>query len=93
MNRGKKEVSTVPNIKSAEKRVRVTAKQTARNKAIKTNLKTVTKKAEAAIAVSADDSVDAVRFAIKRIDQAVSKGVLHKNTAARKKSALAKKIG
>lgn len=83
----------MPNIKSAAKRMRVTAKKTAQNKAIKSNLKTITKKAEAALADSADNSVDAVRLAIKRIDQATAKGVLHKNTAARKKSALAKKLG
>jgi len=83
----------VPNIKSAEKRVRVIAKKTARNKAIKTNLKTMIKKADAAVAASADNSVDAVRLAIKRVDQAAAKGVLHKNTAARKKSALMKKLG
>ena len=83
----------MPNIKSAEKRVRVIAKKTARNKAIKTNLKTMIKKADAAVAASADNSVDAVRLAIKRVDQAAAKGVLHKNTAARKKSALMKKLG
>lgn len=83
----------MPNIKSAEKRVRVIAKKTARNKAIKSNLKTMVKKADAAVATSADNSVDAVRLAIKRIDQAAAKGVLHKNTAARKKSALMKKLG
>lgn len=83
----------MPNIKSAEKRVRVSARQAARNKAIKTNLKTVTKRAEAAVASSAENSADAIRFAIKRIDQAAAKGVLHKNTASRRKSALMKKLG
>lgn len=82
----------MPNIKSAKKRVKVIATKTARNKAIKTNLKTNIKKAEIACANGADDREAAIRMAIKRVDQACAKGVLHKNTAARKKSALARKL-
>ena len=81
----------MPNIKSAKKRVRVNETKTLRNKSIKSNLKTTIKKADAAI----HDGVDAdasARLAIKKIDQAVAKGVLHKNTAARKKSAIARKM-
>ena len=80
----------MPNIKSAKKRVKVIAVKTARNKAVRTALKTEIKKANAAIA-SGENTVEAVRAAQKKIDQAVAKGLLHKNTAARKKSALAKK--
>lgn len=80
----------MPNIKSAKKRVRVIAAKTARNKANRSELRTEIKKADAAIA-SGENVAEAVRVATKKIDQAVAKGLLHKNTAARKKSALAKK--
>ena len=81
----------MPNIKSAKKRVLVSASKTARNKAVKSNLKTTIKKAEAAIA-EGGDSREAIRLAIKRIDQAQAKGILHKNTAARRKSKLVRKL-
>ena len=79
------------NIKSAKKRVLVSASKTARNKAVKSNLKTTIKKAEAAIAEGGDNQ-EAIRLAIKRIDQAQAKGILHKNTAARRKSKLVRKL-
>ena len=82
----------MPNIKSAKKRVKVIATKTQRNKAINSNLKTTIKKAEAAIAGSAEDRTAAVTLAIKKIVQAAAKGLLHKNTAARKKSRLAVKL-
>ena len=78
----------MPNIKSAKKRVKVIATKTARNKANRSALKTQIKKADEAIAT---DKQEAVKAAVKKIDQAVAKGLLHKNTAARRKSALAKK--
>lgn len=81
----------MPNIKSAKKRVKVTETSTLRNKAIKTNLKTTLKKANAAIDSGANAD-EVARLAIKKIDQAAAKGVLHKNTAARKKSAIARKL-
>ena len=81
----------MPNIKSAKKRVRVIEKKTAENRANNSALKTSIKKANAAIEANAADKEVAVRAAEKKIDQAVAKGLLHKNTAARKKSALAKK--
>ncbi|MBQ7989982.1 MAG: 30S ribosomal protein S20 [Oscillospiraceae bacterium] len=74
------------NIKSAKKRVEVIKKKTLRNKMIKSNLKTVVKKAEA------EPTAENVTFAIKRVDQACAKGIMHKNKAARKKSQLAKKL-
>lgn len=77
------------NIKSAKKRVEVIKTKTLRNKMIKSNLKTVIKKADAA---EGADKEAAVRAAIKKVDQACAKGILHKNTAARKKSQLARKL-
>ena len=82
----------MPNIKSAKKRVKVIATKTARNKAINSALKTEIKKANAAIDTNTENKAEAVRVAIKAIDKAAAKGVLHKNTAARKKSSLARKL-
>lgn len=78
----------MPNIKSAKKRVLVNRTKTAENKMVKSNLKTVLKKAE----VKSEDQAAAIAVAIKKVDQAVAKGLLHKNCAARKKSQLAKKL-
>lgn len=82
----------MPNIKSAKKRVVVTATKTQRNKSANTALKTAIKKANIAIDTNAADKAAAVKAAEKKIDQAVAKGLLHKNNAARKKSALAVKL-
>ena len=82
----------MPNIKSAKKRVKVINTKTMRNKAVKSALKTTLKKADAATAVKAPESEAAVRAAIKAVDQACAKGLMHKNCAARKKSQLAKKL-
>ena len=75
----------MPNIRSAKKRVKVSATKTATNKARKSNLKTMIKKADAACAANAADKEAAVRVAIKRVDQACAKGLMHKNAAARRK--------
>lgn len=77
----------MPNIKSAKKRVKVIETKTAKNKAIKSELKTLIKKANAETASKED-----VTAAIKKVDQAASKGIMHKNKAARKKSQLAKLV-
>jgi small subunit ribosomal protein S20 len=82
----------MPNIKSAQKRVKVIAVKTARNKAYNSALKTAIKKANLAIDTSAADKDEAVRLAMKKIDQAAAKGIIHKNTAAHRKSALALKL-
>ena len=82
----------MPNIKSAKKRVLVNATKQARNKSANSALKTALKKANAAIEANSDDKEVAVKLAIKKIDQAVAKGLLHKNNAARKKSALTVKL-
>ena len=76
----------MPNIKSAKKRVKVIAAKTLQNKMIKSNLKTVIKAADA------EKSPEAIKLAIKKVDQACAKGIMHKNKAARKKSQLAKKL-
>lgn len=80
----------MPNIKSAKKRVRVTETKTLRNKAIKSDLKTAIKKADAAAANNDANVNEAVTAAIRKVDKACAKGVMHKNKAARKKSQLAK---
>ena len=83
----------MPNIKSAKKRVKVIEKKTLRNNMIKSAYKTAVKKFEEA--VNAGNIAEAkVLFseATKKIDQACSKGVIVKNTAARKKSSLSKKL-
>lgn len=77
------------NIKSAKKRVLVQAKREARNKACRSNLKTVIKQANAATAANAENKDALVKAAVKKIDQACAKGIIHKNCAARKKSTLA----
>ncbi len=81
----------MPNIKSAKKRVKVIETKTLRNKNIVSDLRTHIKKAEIAIAKNDADKDVAIKVAVKKIDMAVTKGVLHKNTAARKKSKLVKK--
>ena len=80
------------NIKSQIKRNRQTVKRTERNKAVRSELKTRTKNAAVAAAAGADDAAELVRAAQKRIDSAASKGIIHKNAAARRKSRLAKKL-
>jgi len=82
----------MPNIKSAKKRVNVIATRTALNKAKKTELKTMLKKADQAVAENAENKAEVVRAAIKKVDQAAARGLIHKNNAARKKSALAAKL-
>ena len=78
----------MPNIASAEKRVRVTEKRTLRNKSFNSALKTAFKKANNAVSKNEEDRLELVRLAVKKIDQGVSKGIVHKNTANRKKSRL-----
>ena len=79
------------NIKSQKKRILTNAKAAERNKAVRSELKSRMKSAEAA--VGEDGNEDAIQAAIKKIDMAAQKGVIHKNAAARKKSRLMKKAG
>ncbi len=83
----------MPNTKQAAKRMRITAKRTARNRAVKSRVKTAIRRFSDTLA-QGDFTVaeDKLRNAMKIIDKAVSKGVLHKNAAARKKSRLAKRF-
>ena len=81
------------NIKSAKKRILVNARRAERNKAIRSRVKTMIKKVEAAVA--AGDKVKAqaqLPLAVKEIYMACSKGVYHKNTAARKVSRITKLV-
>ena len=80
------------NIKSQIKRNRQNLKAAARNKAVRSELKTRTKNAVTAIETGADDAAAATKAAVKRIDTAATKGVIHKNAAARRKSRLMKKL-
>jgi len=83
----------MPNIKSAKKRVLVTKKKTLINQMHKTALKTAVKKFEAAVeAADKDNAKTLFNEAVKKLDQGVKQGILHKNTAARKKSQLAIKL-
>ena len=83
----------MPNIKSAAKRVQLEKIRNARNKAEKTALKTTLKKFGAAVAEGNRDAAAATyKVAVKSVDRAVSKGLLHKNNAAHKKSKMAVKL-
>ena len=76
----------MPNIKSAKKRVKVIATKTMQNQMVKSQLKTAVKKFEASLDAGKDDAAAAYAYVVKKTDQAVAKGILHKNTAARRKS-------
>jgi len=82
----------VANIKSQIKRIKTNEIRTERNKAVKSELRTwIRKFRDAADSGDAAAAKDALATASKKLDKAVSKGVLHKNQAANKKSAMAKK--
>ena len=83
----------MPNIKSAKKRVLVIKTKTMQNKIFKTQLKTDIKKYQAALATGDQAAAQAAyRAAVKKIDQAAARGIIHKNAAARKKSQFTKAI-
>lgn len=83
----------MPNIKSAKKRVKVIETKTLRNQMIKTNIKTSIKKFEAFVAdANKEEALAAFTDTVKKLDKAVAKGIMHKNTVARKKSQLALKL-
>ncbi len=83
------EVSDLANIKSAKKRILVIETKTLRNKVIKSKVKTLIKKVEAAIAAGDKAAAqEALKVAISEISKATSKGIYHKNTASRKISRL-----
>ena len=83
----------MPNIKSAIKRVNVIEKKTLRNNMVKSGYKSAVKKFEQAVeAGNKEEATKLLALATKKVDQACTKGVIVKNTAARKKSNLAKKL-
>ena len=80
------------NIKSAKKRIRVAARRQARNRHVRTGTKTAIKKVTTAVKSGGADVRELLVAATRTIDKACSKGVYHKNTAARKKSRLARMV-
>ena len=81
------------NIKSQIKRIKTNEKARQRNKAVKSSLKTAIRKAREAVAAGDVEKATVLqRAAARELDKAVSKGVIHKNQAANKKSALASKV-
>lgn len=80
------------NIKSAKKRVLVSEANYQRNKSYRSALKTALKKADAAISENSADAAETVKVAVKKLDQAGAKGIMHRNAVARKKSQLANKL-
>jgi small subunit ribosomal protein S20 len=83
----------VANIKSQIKRIGQNERRRVRNKAVKSELKTAVRRfREAAEAGNTDDATTAMRSASRLLDKAASKGVIHKNQAANRKSAMAQRI-
>jgi len=83
----------LPNIKSAKKRVKVSNTKAQQNKMFKTSFKTVLKKCETALNATDKAAAEAAyAAAVKKIDKAAAKGMIHKNTAARKKSRFAARL-
>lgn len=88
-----REVFELANIKSAKKRILVSQKRHDKNKAIKSSVKTAMKKVDAAVAANDKAAAEAALLAAtSTIDKAATKGVYHKNNAARKVSRLAKAV-
>lgn len=89
----RKGVNLLANIKSAQKRILVTARQTARNRMIKSQLKTAIRRFEEALAAeNYEEAKTRLRFVEKKLHQAAAKGTIHKANAARKVSRLTKKL-
>lgn len=80
----------MPNIKSAKKRVKVIAKKKVSNNDFRSSMRTAIKNVEKA--TDKNSATEKLNIAIQRIDKAVSKGLVHKNYAARQKSRLTKKV-
>ena len=81
----------MPNIKSAIKRVKTNAAANAQNSQTKSAMRTAVKRAETAVINNDENKNDSIKAAIKAVETAASKGLIHKNAAARKKSQLLKK--
>jgi small subunit ribosomal protein S20 len=83
----------VANIKSQIKRIKTNEKRRLRNQAVKSSVKTAIRKfREAAEAGDKEKAIELQRVAARKLDKAASKGVIHKNQAANKKSAMAKRV-
>jgi small subunit ribosomal protein S20 len=82
----------VANIQSQIKRNRQNERRRLRNKGVRSELRTRTKSAVSAVESGSEDSVEQLRQAVKRIDKAAAKGVIHKNQAANRKSRLMRRI-
>ena len=80
------------NTPSAKKRIRQNEKRRLRNRAVRSAVRGSVKNAREALTGKAADSATVVHEAIRAIDRAVTKGIMHRNTAARRKSALARKL-
>lgn len=80
------------NIRSQIKRNRQNERRRVRNKSVRSEMRTRTKVAVSAVEQGTEDSVDALRLAVKRIDKAAAQGVIHKNQAANRKSRLMRRI-
>ena len=80
------------NIKSQIKRNKQNEKRRLRNKGVRSDMRTRTKAAVSTAEAGSDDAAEALRIALKRIDKAAAKGVIHKNQAARRKSRLVARV-
>lgn len=81
----------MPNIKGAIKRVKQSAAANVQNSHAKASMRTAVRKADAAILAKEENAQELVKAAVKQVDTAARKGLIHKNTAARQKSRLTKK--
>ena len=80
------------NIRSARKRMRQNEKRRLRNRMIRSRVATAVKAAQAALSQKPDEAKAPAAAAIRALDKALTKGIFHKNTVARKKSALARRL-
>lgn len=80
----------MPNIKSAVKRVKVSKVKNYQNRIKKSELKTIIRSFREAVSAKAPNAQELLKLAIKKVDQAAAKNIIHKNTASRKKSQLQK---
>lgn len=82
----------MPNTRSAEKNMRTAERRRMRNRMVKSTVKTFVRKAEQGIVATAEDAQTLVVQAVRSLDKAASKGVLHQRNVARRKSRLMKKL-
>lgn len=80
------------NTRSAKKRIKTNLKRRLRNRGVRSEIRSSVKTARAAVTDKTPQAKEAVLAAIRILDRAVSRGIIHRNTAARKKSALARSV-